>query len=86
MTTIIVFFVLIQVFDYLVESAACNQTLESVQDFLLKVEKFHLQKQKGFKFWILGLQQLLKSIWWCSYPSSLISILWSGFKLIKLPR
>lgn len=33
-----------KVFDYLVQSAACSQTPESVQEFLLKVEKFSLTK------------------------------------------
>lgn len=33
-----------KVFDYLVQFAACSQTPESVQEFLLKVEKFSLTK------------------------------------------
>lgn len=34
----------IQVYDYLVESAACNQTRESIDNFLEKSEEFQLAK------------------------------------------
>lgn len=35
---------MIQVYDYLVESAACNQTRESIDNFLEKSEEFQLAK------------------------------------------